>query len=174
MPTSVTLERIPELDVRDDILRCYSYQIQLRLVINSIRYTLYRSSKDRQTTLSSSATTALDENLKGWRKMLNDWDWDDNDYECSNINIARMRDKYYRAKHILWRPVLYNALLQGEGLVLVNQAPESPLRDKEALEFTLSAISNPCSASSHRGSPDIASKTVPCLSLASEWIKDLC
>lgn len=74
MPTSVTLERIPELGVRDDILRCYSYQIQLRLMINSIHDTLYRSSKDRQTTLSSSVITALDENLEGWRKMLNDWD----------------------------------------------------------------------------------------------------
>jgi len=127
IPTSITLGPIPELGVRDDIFRCYSYQIQLRLIINSIHNTLYRSSKARQTTLSSYIVMALDENLEGWRKTLNDWDWDDSDYECSNINIARVRDKYYCAKKLIWRPVLYNALLQGEALMSESQSSESPL-----------------------------------------------
>lgn len=72
--------------------------------------------------LNSSVVMALDEDPEGWRKMPNVWDWDDNDNECSNINIARLRDKYYHAKTIIWRLVLYNALLQREGLVLENQA----------------------------------------------------
>jgi len=85
----------------DDILRYYSYQIQLRLTMNSIHATLYHSSKNQNTRSSDTMMLVLSENLEDWRKMLNDWDWDDNNHESPNINIARMRGKYYGAKYII-------------------------------------------------------------------------
>jgi hypothetical protein len=94
-PTGITLESIPESDSGSEILRFYSYQIQLRTTMNSIHATLYRESKNPQTRASDSVTSVLDFNLENWRKMLNDWDWDDNDHEHPNINVARMRGKYY-------------------------------------------------------------------------------
>ncbi|KEF50939.1 uncharacterized protein A1O9_13001 [Exophiala aquamarina CBS 119918] len=112
MPTLLTLDRIPECNMDHDILRYYSYQIQLRLTMNSIHATLYHSQKSQNTRPSDTMMLALGENLEDWRKMLNEWDWDDGDHESPNINIARMRGKYYGAKYIIWRPALQYALLQ--------------------------------------------------------------
>lgn len=125
MPTKLTLEAIPETSDEEDILRYYSYQIQLRLTMNSIHSTLYRASKNPQSKPSSTIMSILDENLEDWRKMLNDWDWDDRDHESPNINVARMRGKYYGAKYIIWRPAVQYALQQAE--VLRRERPsESP------------------------------------------------
>jgi hypothetical protein len=127
MPTSVTLEGIPESSIDDDILRYYSYQIQLRLMINSIHSTLYSSPKDQQARPSLAMMGILDKNLEDWRRILNDWDWDDNDHESENINTARMRGKYYGAKYIIWRPAVQNALLQA-GVPKSEERPwESPV-----------------------------------------------
>ncbi|KAL2428874.1 hypothetical protein ABEF95_008857 [Exophiala dermatitidis] len=125
MPTKLTLEPIPETSGEDDILRYYSYQIQLRLTMNSIHSTLYRASKDPQSKPSSTIMSILDENLEDWRKMLNDWDWDDEDHESPNINVARMRGKYYGAKYIIWRPAVKYALQQAEAAYRERQS-DSP------------------------------------------------
>lgn len=142
MPTSVTLERIPESSIADDILRFYSYQIQLRLTMNSIHATLYRASKDPQTRPSNTLMATLDQNLEDWRKMLNDWDWDDNDHESSHINVARMRGKYYGAKYIIWRPAVYFALLQAGGSRSKDRPSESPAGYGHTSELTSPAMSN--------------------------------
>ncbi|KIX10658.1 uncharacterized protein Z518_01742 [Rhinocladiella mackenziei CBS 650.93] len=142
MPTGVTLERIPEFNMDDDILRYYSYQIQLRMTMNSIHSTLYRSSKDPHTRPSISLMAILDENLEDWRKMLNDWDWDDNDHESSNINIARMRGKYYGAKYIIWRPAVQYALSQVGGPTGNDQTSESPAGYGQGSELTSPSVSN--------------------------------
>ncbi|KIW21762.1 uncharacterized protein PV07_12809 [Cladophialophora immunda] len=109
-PTNITLERIPEFSVYDDILRFYSNQIQLRKEMNSVHATLYPESENLHTRPCDSVISALDDNLEGWRETLQDWDWDDNDHESPNISVARMRGKYYGAKYIIWRPVLERAL----------------------------------------------------------------
>ncbi|OQV07394.1 Fungal Zn2-Cys6 binuclear cluster domain-containing protein [Cladophialophora immunda] len=149
-PTSITLERIPESSVDDDILRFYSYQIQLRTTMNSVHATLYRESKNLHTRPSDSIMSALDDNLENWRKMLNDWDWDDNDHESPNINVARMRGKYYGAKYIIWRPTLRFALTQA--ITNPNPTPtpkparsrpsESPAGYGHHSEVTSPAVSN--------------------------------
>jgi hypothetical protein len=141
MPTSVTLEKIPESSVGDDILRFYSYQIQLRLTMNSIHSTLYRASKDQTTRPSSTMMAILDENLEDWRRMLNDWDWDDNDYESPNINVARMRGKYYGAKYIIWRPAVHYALLQAGGPGVWDRPSESPVGYGQHAELASPSVS---------------------------------
>ena len=52
----------------------------------------------------------LDTNLDSWRGMLKDWDWDEDDHQSTDINVARMRAKYYGAKYITHRPALQYAL----------------------------------------------------------------
>jgi hypothetical protein len=140
MPTSVTLQNIPESSIDDDILRYYSYQIQLRLTMNSIHSTLYRSSKDQSTRPSTSMMAILDENLEDWRRMLDDWNWEDDDHESPNINVARMRGKYYGAKYIIWRPAVHYALLQGGGGLLKDRPSESPAGYRPISELTSPSV----------------------------------
>lgn len=41
-------------------------------------------------------------------------EWNDNDSPCDEINAARMRAKYYGARYIIHRPLLYHALHYGQ------------------------------------------------------------
>ncbi|EXJ63224.1 hypothetical protein A1O7_03671 [Cladophialophora yegresii CBS 114405] len=141
-PTKITLDAIPESSADDDILRFYSYQIQLRTTMNSVHATLYRESKNLQTRPSDSIMSALDDNLENWRKMLNDWDWDDNDHEHPNINVARMRGKYYGAKYIIWRPTLRFALSQATHGPRLKRPSESPAGYGQGSEVTSPSVSN--------------------------------
>ena len=129
-PTNLTLGSIPELSVKDDLLRFYSYQIQLRTTINSVHNTLYRGSEDEETKPRSILTSALDHNLESWRGTLKDWDWDDHEHESPNINVARMRGKYYGAKYIIWRPTLRFALTQAAHSLSSELQSESPMDDQ--------------------------------------------
>lgn len=53
----------------------------------------------------------LSMNLELWRNSLPDvMKWRDTDPPSPDINIARMRAKYYGAKYIIHRPLLYHAL----------------------------------------------------------------
>ena len=112
MPTGVTLESIPESDGQEDILRFYSYQVQLRRSINDIHSMLYRTvplvKKLQKPSLVLS--NILNTNLDSWRGVLKDWDWDEDDHQSTDINVARMRAKYYGAKYITHRPALQYAL----------------------------------------------------------------
>jgi hypothetical protein len=110
MPTGITLDT--EVVQTEDLLRFYSYQIQLRTTMNSVHSSLYRVSKEQSQASrpTPSIVESLDQNLDNWRKMLNDWSWDEDDWESPSINIARMRGKYYGGKYIIWRPVLQYAL----------------------------------------------------------------
>lgn len=52
-------------------------------------------------------------NLDFWRKSLPDhMNWDDDDPPSSDINVARLRAKYYGARYIIYRPLLHYALHQ--------------------------------------------------------------
>lgn len=126
MPTEFTLERGLDKSGNGDLLRFYSYQIQLRVTINSIHSTLYRVSKNPETRSSDTMMSILDENLENWRNMLNDWNWSDDDHESPNINVARIRGKYYGAKYIIWRPALHHALLQVGEAAAKGSRSESP------------------------------------------------
>ena len=110
MPTGITLDPTPEASHQGDILRFYSYQIQLRRTMNSIHSILYRKEKPTGSKPSLNLIEVLNENLDDWRRLLNDWDWNDDDHESEDINVARMRGKYYGAKYIIYRPALHYAL----------------------------------------------------------------
>jgi hypothetical protein len=50
-------------------------------------------------------------NLSMWRTSLpNELSWHDKDPPSTDINVARMRAKFYGAKYIIHRPLLYHAL----------------------------------------------------------------
>lgn len=58
---------------------------------------------------------ALSVNLDLWRTSLPDYmKWDDTDPPATEINAARMRAKYYGARYIIHRPLLYHALHYGQ------------------------------------------------------------
>lgn len=128
MPNEVTLEPIPEYSGKDDILRFYSYQIQLRRTMNDIHSMLYKTAKRRSSGPLLSIVDILEGNLKNWRDMMGEWDWDDDDHQSEHINVARMRAKYYGARYIINRPLLQYCL----GLPAPPQTPnvkhsDSPL-----------------------------------------------
>ena len=112
MPTGVTLESIPESDGQEDILRFFSYQVQLRRTMNDAHSMLYKMGppENKLQKPSLNILDILNDNADSWRGMLNDWDWDDDDHQSTNINVARMRAKYYGAKYIINRPALHYLL----------------------------------------------------------------
>jgi hypothetical protein len=123
MPNVMTLESstddaTPAASAPETILRYYFSQVQLRRTLNDIHYNLYEdkhrcNSADQEDTEEPppfGIMRTLDDNLENWRNLLNDWNWDDNDHMSSDINVARMRAKYYGAKCIIHRPALQYAL----------------------------------------------------------------
>ncbi|KXG54686.1 uncharacterized protein PGRI_078300 [Penicillium griseofulvum] len=92
----------------------YSAQIHLRKVLNRVHTDLYKVEKQGQTRWSSTVQEALSLNLDLWRKSLpNSMQWEENDPPANEINAARMRAKYYGARYIIHRPLLYHALHYG-------------------------------------------------------------
>ena len=68
-----------------------------------------------QTRWSSTVQEALSMNLDLWRNSLPDiMKWKDSDPPATDINAARMRAKYYGARYIIHRPLLYHALHYGQ------------------------------------------------------------
>lgn len=93
----------------------YSAQIHLRKVLNRVHTDLYKVEKQGQTRWSSTVQEALSMNLNLWRNSLPAiMGWHDKDPPASDINAARMRAKYYGARYIIHRPLLYHALHYGQ------------------------------------------------------------
>lgn len=93
----------------------YSAQIHLRKVLNRVHTDLYKVEKEGiKARWSSSVQEALSQNLDLWRFSLPDiMIWKDEDPPATEINAARMRAKYYGARYIIHRPLLYHALHWG-------------------------------------------------------------
>ena len=110
-PSKITLEPIPETSDMDAALRFYSYQITLRRELNRVHKALYTGEElDGVDMPVKSVQRALDNNLEKWRNILSSWDWDEDYHKSYDINVARMRGKYYGAKYIIHRPTLAYAL----------------------------------------------------------------
>ncbi|KAB8200440.1 C6 finger domain protein [Aspergillus parasiticus] len=89
----------------------YSAQIHLRKVLNRVHTDLYKVEKQGQTHWSSHVQEILSMNLELWRNSLPAvMKWKDTDPPSEEINVARMRAKYYGARYIIHRPLLYHAL----------------------------------------------------------------
>lgn len=109
----------------------YSAQIHLRKVLNRVHTDLYKVESEflyrllgyfpilmhlplaeqGETRWSSNVQEILSMNLDLWRSSLpQEMRWSDNDPPSPDINVARMRAKYYGARYIIHRPLLYHAL----------------------------------------------------------------
>lgn len=89
----------------------YSAQVHLRKVLNRVHTDLYKAEKEGHTNWPPSVQETLSTNLDMWRGNLPEMmKWKDNDPPSSDINVARMRAKYYGARYIIYRPLLHHAL----------------------------------------------------------------
>ncbi|OJJ67456.1 hypothetical protein ASPBRDRAFT_343320 [Aspergillus brasiliensis CBS 101740] len=89
----------------------YSAQIHLRKVLNRVHTDLYKVEKQNENRWSANVQEILSMNLELWRSSLPDlMKWKDTDLPDPDINVARMRAKYYGARYIIHRPLLYWAL----------------------------------------------------------------
>jgi hypothetical protein len=151
LPTDITMDPIPESNSETaPVLRYYSYQIQLRRTINSVHASLYRGSKtSTRGPPTKSLQDVLDLNLEDWRRLLGDWEWNDNNHESSDIQVSRMRGKYYGAKYIIWRPTLRYALEQAVKHRNRGHPSESPTA-YHTTESTSPSVSN-INLSQHHG-----------------------
>jgi hypothetical protein len=66
-------------------------------------------------------------NLEFWRRSLPEaMTWKDEDPPANDINTARLRAKYYGARYIIHRPLLYHALHQLSSSQETSTAVDSP------------------------------------------------
>ncbi|KXG51317.1 uncharacterized protein PGRI_093290 [Penicillium griseofulvum] len=104
----------PNDHINTMVMMYYSAQIHLRKLLNRVHTCLYKSKTQGQTNWSSTLQEALSLNLDRWRQSLpQSMQWDDADPPANEINAARMRAKYYGARYIIHRPLLYHALHYG-------------------------------------------------------------
>lgn len=100
------------------IMMFYSSQIHLCRSLNPVYPDLYKVEKHGQihwSPKSPNVQEALSMNLDLWRTSLPDiMKWKDTDPPATDINAARMRAKYYGARYIIHRPLLYHALHYGQ------------------------------------------------------------
>lgn len=123
-----------------EVVKLYLDQIQLRRTLNDIHRDLYKQQYGTQRAqVVFSIMKACNESLEGWRSKQDIWglNWDDNDHKSDNINIARVRGKYYGAKYIIHRPALYFALLQTQSSSTPRDRPsESPVGANHGSQLT--------------------------------------
>ncbi|KAJ4303234.1 hypothetical protein N0V90_002127 [Kalmusia sp. IMI 367209] len=96
------------------IMWIYSSQIHLRVMLNGAHNTLYgdRLGFD-SSNMDEIAKTARSHAgiLASWRRLLPPaLSWEDDEPPSTDINIARMRAKYYGAHYVILRPFLYNVI----------------------------------------------------------------
>ncbi|KAJ5663586.1 hypothetical protein N7507_004317 [Penicillium longicatenatum] len=125
----------------------YSAQIHLRKVLNRVHTDLYKVEKADEKRWSSSVQKALSVNLDLWRTSLPDsMTWSDSDPPATEINTARMRAKYYGARYIIHRPLLYHALHYGQHGARV---------DGRRVEASVDSPTSSANTSSQQMSPSI-------------------
>ncbi|KAL4807006.1 hypothetical protein BDV18DRAFT_111585 [Aspergillus unguis] len=92
----------------------YSAQTHLRKVLNRVHTDLYKKRNNmgrEQRPDLINTSDILSMNLGLWRNSLpQEMKWNDTDPPSSDINVARMRAKYYGARYIIHRPLLWHAI----------------------------------------------------------------
>ncbi|KAI1979758.1 hypothetical protein LOZ53_006733 [Ophidiomyces ophidiicola] len=134
-PKAVFAHSIPnELEAPDTLMMMYySAQIHLRKVLNRVHTNLYKTEKtstgEKRTKWSTRIQELLNDMLESWRRGLpKAMKWDDCEPPARDINIARMRGKYYGARYIIHRPLLHHALhpIAPKALLATTAPAESP------------------------------------------------
>ncbi|KAF2687795.1 hypothetical protein K458DRAFT_170339 [Lentithecium fluviatile CBS 122367] len=136
-------EKFPDdLHIQDDsddhILFIYSSLIHLRVVLNGAHNTLY-GAKNRKTPRGYNPDSIRDvgsqvekivEILKIWRRGLPaNLSWSDDDPPSTDINIARLRAKYYGGLYMVLRPVLRIAVKNLEPDPHRKEVPQDPVAE---------------------------------------------
>lgn len=86
----------------------YSAQIYLRKILNCVNTDLYKG-KSMHNIFHLQEVLSM--NLQQWRSKLPEvMQWKDSDPPSKDINVARLRAKYYEACYVIHRPLLYHAL----------------------------------------------------------------
>jgi hypothetical protein len=146
----------------------YSAQIHLRKVLNRVHTDLYKVEKAGQTRWSSSVQEALSMNLDLWRTSLPDsMKWRDSDEPAKEINAARMRAKYYGARYIIHRPLLYYALHYGQTGARVGSIGQGSVDSPTSQQMSPSIAHNSRSTNMARMSSDMG--PTPAASLENGW-----
>jgi hypothetical protein len=128
LPSRVTLDPIQESSDMEAALRFYSYQVSLRRELNRVHKALYvDKALDGFDLPTRTVQRVLEENLESWRSSLGAFNWEDAHHRSHDINVARMRAKYYGAKYIIHRPALAFALYHLSGSTPKNRPSESPM-----------------------------------------------
>ncbi|MCJ1413767.1 hypothetical protein MMC32_000091 [Xylographa parallela] len=92
------------------VLAYYSFQITLRTTLNKVQMLLYPPGENTGQ-ISLVARDQCEQMLQAWRRLLpQQLRWNDDDPPDSDINVARLRAKYYGARYIIHRPFLEIAL----------------------------------------------------------------
>ncbi|OAK94754.1 hypothetical protein IQ06DRAFT_81458 [Phaeosphaeriaceae sp. SRC1lsM3a] len=97
----------------DQEMMIYSSQIYLRVILNDAHNTLY-GAKDKSKSFDRADPKAVADNANGHLGLLNSWRgmlpaylaWDDEEPPSTDLNVARLRAKYYGALYMMLRPCL--------------------------------------------------------------------
>jgi hypothetical protein len=139
-PTGV-FEKLPgkgPIDLTDNStdMWIYSSQIHLRVILNRAHNTLYNNDSNDGSGKKNGGLDARDfyvaktarvhaDILLSWRKMLPPHlAWSDSDPPATDINIARLRAKFYGGHYMILRPFLWLAVHK------IDLPPEFPLHSR--------------------------------------------
>lgn len=134
----------------------YSAQIHLRKVLNRVHTDLYKVEKGGgggEARWSSSVQETLSLNLERWRNSLPDpMAWNDYEENPDDINAARMRAKYFGARYIIHRPLLYHALHFGNAGTRVNMVGQTAVDSPSSATTSQAQMSPSIPSNGHRAS----------------------
>ncbi|KAF2101472.1 hypothetical protein NA57DRAFT_53437 [Rhizodiscina lignyota] len=123
LPNNV-FEDVTSADTTDahDVYIFYSLQIQLRKILNQTHSLVYRKKKEKpeytnEQVFSPGSSGSILENLEDLRAFINKSGkpqslrgWSDDNPTSPDINVSRIRGKYYGARYIILRPFLFHAI----------------------------------------------------------------
>ncbi|KAL9113637.1 MAG: hypothetical protein Q9227_002375 [Pyrenula ochraceoflavens] len=127
------------------LMTFYSTQIHLRKNLNSVHTLLY-SGSDKKLDDLAEVVENMEQGLAAWRDLFSSQNmgWDDRDPQVDDMNMARVRAKFYGSSYIIQRPILNRILhpIAGDNVLPKAPAAESP-----------ASFASP---SSHEASPGMA------------------
>lgn len=108
-------------------------------------------------------------NLDLWRESLpHQMKWKDSDPPAKDINAARMRAKYYGARYIIHRPLLYHALHFGQDGTRIGHSHQDTVNSPSGTNMSPSMTYNSHRATAMARMPsDLGS--MPATSFSNGW-----
>jgi hypothetical protein len=127
------MPELNETSEHENNLYLYSSQIHLRVILNDAHNSLYgkRPSFDSNNMEEiGNMARSHAEVLAAWRQLLPPvLAWNDDDPPSTDINIARMRAKYYGGHYVVLRPLLFKAIHHMKLPPTVSSTSSPPMLD---------------------------------------------